>query len=103
MVYMSDRLVNITDLLGIARGQNRKQKKETISLVALKFNSENIEIARKITTEGMSEIQRIDYIENLKQKSLMISLNSQHAIEFCMSVLELSQTPFLSTYKNTMV
>lgn len=68
MVYMSDRLVNITDLLGIARGQNRKQKRETISLVALKFNSENIEIARKITTEGMSEIQRIDYIEKLKQK-----------------------------------
>ena len=63
MVYMSDRLVNITDLLAL-RGQNKEHKKETISLVALKFNSENIEIARKITTEGMSELQRIDYIGN---------------------------------------
>ena len=69
MVYMSDRLVNITDLLGIAREQNKEHKKETISLVALKFNSENIEIARKITTEGMSELQRIDYIGNLKQRT----------------------------------
>jgi len=34
MVYMSDRLVNITDLLGIAREQNKEHKKETISLVA---------------------------------------------------------------------
>ena len=68
MVYMSDRLVNITDLLGIAREQNKEQKKEIISLVALKFTSENIEIARKITTEGMTELQRIDYIGNLKKE-----------------------------------
>ena len=68
MVYMSDRLVNITDLLGFAREQNNHKKSETIGLVALKFNSENIEIARKITTEGMTELQRIDYIGNLKKK-----------------------------------
>ena len=67
MVYMSDRLVNITDLLGM-REQNKEYKKETISLVALKFNSENIEIARK-SPQKECRGQRIDYIGNLKQRT----------------------------------
>lgn len=69
MVYMPDRLVNLTNLVGIARGQNDENNanQETISLAALKFNSENIGIARKITTEGMSDSQKVDYIGNLKK------------------------------------
>ena len=69
---MSDQLVDLTNLNGIARAEKANPVDDSlsdqISLVALKFDSENIEISKKLTTEGMSLSQRIEYIGKLKNQ-----------------------------------
>ena len=39
--------------------------KKPISLAALKFTSENIEVAKELTTEGISEDERTNYIRKV--------------------------------------
>lgn len=69
---MADQLVDLTNLVGISRAENSDQSNdpvsEQISLVALKFDSENIEISKRLTTEGMDLSQRIEYIDKLTKQ-----------------------------------
>lgn len=66
---MSDTLV---DLKGLQEAKPPSQKaegappsKKPISLAALKFTSDNIEVAKELTTEGISEEERTDYIRKV--------------------------------------
>ena len=66
---MSDTLV---DLKGLQEAKPPSQEadevppsKKSISLAALKFTSENIEVAKELTTEGISEDERTNYIRKV--------------------------------------
>ena len=66
---MSDTLV---DLKGLQEAKSSSQEadevppsKKPISLAALKFTSENIEVAKELTTEGISEDERMKYIRKV--------------------------------------
>ena len=66
---MSDTLV---DLKGLQEAKPPSQEaegeppsKKPISLAALKFTSDNIEVAKELTTEGISEDERMKYIRKV--------------------------------------
>ena len=66
---MSDTLV---DLKGLQEAMPPSQEaegeppsKKPISLAALKFTSDNIEVAKELTTEGISEDERMKYIRKV--------------------------------------
>ena len=66
---MSDTLV---DLKGLQEAKPPSQEtdegpssKKPISLAALKFTSDNIEVAKELTTEGISEDERTNYIRKV--------------------------------------
>lgn len=66
---MGDTLVDLTRIFEGTSGQNvdakSNQGSDSVSLIALKFTSENIDVAKKITTEGFSTDERKKYIRKV--------------------------------------
>ena len=69
---MSDALIDLAWLAeSIAQRVNGRDGNDTdlVSLAALKFTSDNIDVAKEITTEGISDDERSDYIQGLSEAS----------------------------------
>lgn len=66
---MGDTLVDLTRLLEGNPGQSQAtemgHESTTVSLIGLKFTSENIDVAKEITTEGVSPEERENYIRKV--------------------------------------
>lgn len=66
---MGDTLVDLTRLLegnlGQSQASETDQKSDAVSLIALKFTSDNIEVAKEITTEGLSLDERKNYVRKV--------------------------------------
>ena len=70
---MSDTLVNLSGLVETRAGSSRAPETEhlfpLVSLAALKFSSENIDVAKTITSEGLTKQGRIDFIRDVSSKT----------------------------------
>ena len=69
---LSDALIDLAWLAeSIAQRVNGRDGNDAdlVSLAALKFTSDNIDVAKEITTEGISDDERSDYIRGLSEAS----------------------------------
>ncbi len=69
---MSEALVDLAWLVEAFAKRAEQQGdtgSDTVALAALKFTSENIGIAKKITTEGMSNDERAAYVRGLSERA----------------------------------
>ena len=70
---MSDTLVNLAGLVETTPAPSRAPKTEhlfpLVSLAALKFSSENIDVAKTITSEGLTKQGRIDFIRDVADQT----------------------------------
>ena len=65
---MSEALIDLAWLVeAFAQRAERKgdASSDLVALAALKFTSDNIDVAKKITTEGMTEHERAAYVLSL--------------------------------------
>ena len=69
---MSEALIDLAWLVEAFAQRTEREGDATsdlVSLAALKFTSANIDVAKKITTEGMSEDARAAYVRTLSERS----------------------------------
>lgn len=68
---MSDFLVELKNFARLAQANSKHVQHEKMSskvcLVSLKFDSENIETAKRLTTEGMKKQDRLNYLQTLTE------------------------------------
>ena len=68
---MSDFLVELKNFARHAQANSKHVQHEKMSskvcLVSLKFDSENIETAKRLTTEGMKKQDRLNYLQTLTE------------------------------------
>ena len=70
---MSDTLVNLAGLVETTPDSSRALQTEhlfpLVSLAALKFSSENIDVAKTITSEGLTKQGRINFIRDVADQT----------------------------------
>ena len=69
---MSEALIDLAWLVeAFAQRAERKgdASSDLVALAALKFTSDNIDVAKKITTEGMTKHERAAYVRTLSERS----------------------------------
>lgn len=67
---MSDLWIELGNLGRVMQDESKHIRPEDLStkvcLIALRFDSDNIEIAKRLTTEGMDEKSRVNYLQSIK-------------------------------------